>query len=43
MPLHDLLGLMNSVRASFALYNTEAEIDALVEAIHFARQKLRLE
>ncbi|MEX2288325.1 MAG: cysteine desulfurase [Planctomycetaceae bacterium] len=43
MPLHDLLCLMNSVRASFALYNTEAEIDALVDAIHFARQKLRLE
>ncbi len=43
MPLHDLLGVTASVRASFAFYNTEAEVDALVDAIFFARQKLRLD
>ena len=42
MPLHDLLGLTATVRASFAFYNTEAEVDALVDAIQFARQRLRL-
>jgi cysteine desulfurase/selenocysteine lyase len=42
MPLHDLLGVPATVRASFALYNTTAEVDALYEAIQFARQKLRL-
>lgn len=42
MLLHDLLGVPATVRASFALYNIREEIDGLVEAIHFARQKLRL-
>lgn len=42
MLLHDLLGVPATVRASFALYNTREEIDVLVEAIHFARKKLRL-
>ncbi|MFB6170265.1 MAG: aminotransferase class V-fold PLP-dependent enzyme [Haloarculaceae archaeon] len=37
-PLHDTLGVAASARASFYLYNTEAEIDALVEAIDDARQ-----
>jgi cysteine desulfurase/selenocysteine lyase len=43
MPLHDWLGVPATVRASFALYNTLAEVDYLVEALHFALQKLRLE
>lgn len=42
MPLHDLLGLKATVRASFALYNTQEEVDALIDGLHFTRQKLRL-
>ena len=42
MPLHELLGLPATTRASFAFYNTEAEIDALVEALHHARRVFRL-
>ena len=42
MPLHEKLGVPATVRASFAAYTTEAEIDTLVEALHFARKKLRL-
>lgn len=33
-PLLDRLGVQGTVRASFALYNTTSEIDALVEAIN---------
>jgi cysteine desulfurase/selenocysteine lyase len=36
-PLHDVLGAPASVRASFYLYNTREEIDALVEAVDDAR------
>ncbi|MGI9456863.1 MAG: cysteine desulfurase [Aeoliella sp.] len=32
-PLHDQLGITASTRASFYLYNTPAEIDALVESV----------
>lgn len=42
MPLHEQLGLSATVRASYALYNTRQEIDRLIEAIEFARKKLRL-
>ena len=42
MPLHSKLGLTATTRASFAIYNTKSEIDALVDAIHFARKRLRL-
>jgi len=42
MPLHELLGVTATTRASFAAYNTLEDVDALVEAIQFARQKLRL-
>ena len=42
MPLHDLLGVSATTRVSFAAYNTSDDVAALVEAIHFARQKLRL-
>lgn len=37
-PLHDELGVAASARASFYLYNTREEVDALVEAIDDARQ-----
>jgi cysteine desulfurase/selenocysteine lyase len=37
-PLHDVLGVPASTRASFYVYNTREEIDALVEAVDDARQ-----
>jgi len=43
MPLHEALGVPATVRASFAAYNTVEEIDALVDALHFARKRLRLD
>ncbi|MFC3477815.1 aminotransferase class V-fold PLP-dependent enzyme [Halobacterium litoreum] len=36
-PLHDVLGVPASARASFYLYNTREEVDALVEAVDAAR------
>ena len=42
MPLHDWLDVAATARASFAFYNTEAEVDALIDAIHYARRKFRL-
>ena len=42
MPLHQLLQIPASVRASLTFYNTTEDIDALIEAIDFARQRLRL-
>lgn len=38
MPLHDCFGIPASARASFYLYNTVAEIDALIEGIYKAKQ-----
>jgi cysteine desulfurase/selenocysteine lyase len=38
MPLHDHLGCGATARASFYLYNTTAEIDALVEALYKVKQ-----
>ncbi len=37
-PLHDKLGVAASARASFYVYNTREEVDALLEAIDDARQ-----
>ncbi|MFA1609623.1 bifunctional cysteine desulfurase/selenocysteine lyase SufS [Halobellus rubicundus] len=37
-PLHDKLGVPASTRASFYIYNTTKEIDALVDAVDDARQ-----
>jgi cysteine desulfurase/selenocysteine lyase len=37
-PLHDKLGVAASARASFYIYNTREEVDALIEAIDDARQ-----
>jgi cysteine desulfurase/selenocysteine lyase len=42
MPLHDLLQVTATTRASFAFYNTVEEIDALIDAIHAARKVFRL-
>ncbi len=37
-PLHDKLGVAASARASFYIYNTRDEVDALLEAIDSARE-----
>lgn len=37
-PLMDHLGITASCRASFALYNTKAEVDALVEGLEFCQE-----
>jgi cysteine desulfurase/selenocysteine lyase len=37
-PLHDALEIPASARASFYIYNTTAEVDALVDAIGVARE-----
>ncbi|QDU79365.1 putative cysteine desulfurase [Polystyrenella longa] len=42
MPLHNVLNITASVRASFAMYNTREEVDALIAALHFTRERLRL-
>lgn len=41
MPLHDQLGISASVRASFAMYNTQEEVDRLIEAIRFAMERVQ--
>ncbi|MGB8252010.1 MAG: aminotransferase class V-fold PLP-dependent enzyme, partial [Anaerolineaceae bacterium] len=38
MPLHDILGIQASSRASFYLYNTMSDIDALVDGIYKAKK-----
>jgi cysteine desulfurase/selenocysteine lyase len=40
MPVMDFFGLPATARASFAFYNTRAEIDRLVAALHAAREML---
>ena len=42
MPLHNWLNVPATVRASFAMYNTREEVDTLVDALHYARKRLRL-
>jgi cysteine desulfurase/selenocysteine lyase len=37
-PLHSHLGLAATVRASFALYNTRADVDALVAGLHTVKE-----
>ncbi|HEX2999471.1 MAG TPA: aminotransferase class V-fold PLP-dependent enzyme, partial [Armatimonadota bacterium] len=37
-PLHRLLGLAATCRASFYFYNTKAEVDALVTAVQHAKE-----
>jgi cysteine desulfurase/selenocysteine lyase len=38
MPLHKRLGISATARASFYVYNTTADVDALIEAIYNARK-----
>ncbi|MFI0395354.1 cysteine desulfurase [Paracoccus jiaweipingae] len=38
MPLMDFLGTTATARASFAMYNTRAEVDALIDALSFCRE-----
>ena len=38
MPLMDFYGITASARASFAMYNTEAEVDALIDGLGFCRE-----
>lgn len=38
MPLHDMLGIPASARASFHCYSLREEVDALVESLHRARK-----
>jgi cysteine desulfurase/selenocysteine lyase len=38
MPLHDCFGIPASTRASFYLYNTTGEIDALIEGLYKAKK-----
>lgn len=42
MPLHDLLDVTSTARASFAFYNTTTEVDALIDALQKARKVFRL-
>jgi selenocysteine lyase/cysteine desulfurase len=39
MPLLKRLGLQSTVRASLAMYSAREDIDALIEAIRFARAR----
>ena len=40
MPLHEVLGVSASVRASFGVYNTRGDIDRLVDGLQFALKRL---
>ena len=40
MPVMEFFGVPATARASFAFYNTRAEIDRLVDALHVAREML---
>jgi len=42
MPLHEHLHVNATARASFYLYNTQAEVDALIRALHNARKTFKL-
>lgn len=42
MPLHERLGVPATVRASFGLYNTPADVERLVDGLRFVRKELRL-
>ncbi|HEX6507293.1 MAG TPA: SufS family cysteine desulfurase [Chloroflexota bacterium] len=41
-PLHDLLGVPATTRASFYLYNDERDVDRLVEGIEMAKELFRI-
>jgi cysteine desulfurase/selenocysteine lyase len=40
MPVMDFFGVPATARASFAFYNTRAEVDRLLDALHVAREML---
>ena len=42
MPLHERFGLPATARASFYLYNSQSEVDALIEALYKAKQAFTL-
>ena len=42
MPLHDLLGVPATTRASCGVYNTREDVDVLIDALLAARIRLRL-
>ena len=42
MPLHHVLGLDASMRASFYIYNTKEDVDALVKALWHCREVFKL-
>jgi cysteine desulfurase/selenocysteine lyase len=42
MPLHDELGIPATARASFYLYNTPAEVDALIDGLYHAKRAFAL-
>lgn len=42
MPLHERLGVAATARASFYLYNTSSEVEALIGGLHRAREVFRL-
>lgn len=41
MPLHEVLGVSATVRASFGVYNTRGDVDRLVDGLQFALDRLR--
>jgi cysteine desulfurase/selenocysteine lyase len=41
-PLHRRFGIAATVRASFAVYNTPAEVDALLSGVHEVRRFFRV-
>lgn len=40
MPLHEILGISASVRASFGVYNSRNDVDRLIDGLHFALERL---
>jgi cysteine desulfurase/selenocysteine lyase len=42
MPLHEKFGLPATARASFYLYNTQEEVDKLVEGIYKVKMVFRV-
>ena len=43
MPLHESMSVPASIRASFAVYNRPQDVEALIDGLLYARQKLRLD
>jgi cysteine desulfurase/selenocysteine lyase len=38
MPLHEKFGINATARASFYLYNTEADVDRLIESLYKVKE-----